>query len=308
MRVMITRPRLEAASLADALEALAVETLVEPLLHIDFIDGPAPDMNGVQALLVTSANGIRAFYASMGEAPFPPGDSDGLRPLRGRSLECSRPPLMFLGDSPPGSRPPPRSAGAPRGLNGPVAGDTPALAGSPEGQVGNSRALSLPVFTVGDASARAARELGFASVTSASGDVESLAGLVVERLRPEDGALAHVAATKVAGDLAGLLQAEGFEYRREILYRAHKAEAFSDAALRALAGGGLDGVLFFSPRTAKTFVNLAGTAGLEGAVERLDAYCLSDAVADEAAALAWRTLRIAARPEQSALLDLLKRN
>ncbi|HEC14593.1 MAG TPA: uroporphyrinogen-III synthase [Rhodospirillales bacterium] len=260
MRVMITRPRLEAVSLADTLEALSVESLIEPLLHIEFIDGPAPDLSGVQALLVTSANGVRAFVFSVGEAP-------------------------------PGSRPPPRSAGAPRGLNGPV---------------GN--VYSLPVYTVGDASARAARGLGFTSVTSASGDVESLAGLVGERLSPDDGALLHIAATSVAGDLAGLLDAKGFLYRRERLYRARKAETFSDAALAAFRDGGLDGILFFSPRTAKTFVTLAKMARLQEAVGRLDAYCLSDAVAHEAEALVWRAVHIAARPEQSALLDLFKRN
>ncbi len=319
MRVMITRPRLEAASLAAALEALAVESLIEPLLHIQFIEGAVPNLNGVQALLVTSANGIRAFDTS-------------------------------VGDSPPGSRPPPRSAGASRGLNGPVAVDTPAFTSSPtpatagrrssgvsqgvakaKGPNGPARRLrgikpsfprpafegqqtlirdnkKIPVYTVGDASARAARGLGFASVTSASGDVESLAGLVVERLRPEDGALLHIAGTKVAGDLAGLLKDKGFAYRREMLYRAQKAEAFSDAALGAFRDGGLDGILFFSPRTAKTFVNLARAARLEQAVGRLDAYCLSGAVADEAGALAWRSVRTAARPEQSALLDLFKRD
>ncbi len=286
MRVMITRPRLEAASLADTLEALAVETLIEPLLHIDFMDGPAPDLNGVQALLVTSANGARAFDASMGEAPTP-------ATAGRRSSGVSQGAAKAKGPNGPARRLRGIKPSFPR----------PALEGR---QTLINDYKKIPVYTVGDASARAARESGFTSVTSASGDVESLAGLVGERLRPEDGALLHVAAAKVAGDLAGLLEEKGFEYRREILYRAQKAEAFSDAALRALSGGGLDGVLFFSPRTAKTFVNLARTAGLEGAVERLDAYCLSDAVANEAGVLAWRRLRVAARPEQSALLDLLK--
>jgi len=60
LRALITRPRAEAAGLADALASRGIEAIVEPMLDIHYRDAPAPDLAGVQAILCTSANGARA--------------------------------------------------------------------------------------------------------------------------------------------------------------------------------------------------------------------------------------------------------
>lgn len=60
MRLMITRPETDAGPLAAALAAMGVETIIEPMLRIIIADGPPPSLHGVQAVLVTSANGVRA--------------------------------------------------------------------------------------------------------------------------------------------------------------------------------------------------------------------------------------------------------
>jgi uroporphyrinogen-III synthase len=63
MRVLVTRPREDAAGLAAALEARGDVVMLEPLLTIvarDAVDWP-PGHEAAQALLVTSANGARAF-------------------------------------------------------------------------------------------------------------------------------------------------------------------------------------------------------------------------------------------------------
>lgn len=61
MRVLITRPEDDAAPLKAALAAKGVDAVVVPLLRIIYEDGPALDLAGVQAVLLTSANGARAF-------------------------------------------------------------------------------------------------------------------------------------------------------------------------------------------------------------------------------------------------------
>jgi uroporphyrinogen-III synthase len=92
-----------------------------------------------------------------------------------------------------------------------------------------------------------------------------------------------------------------------VLYEARPAEALTKAAKAALADGTLDAALFFSPRTATTFVNLIVQARLEPAARRVAAVCLSAAVAEAARVLDWRAIRIAARPDQAALLDEVER-
>ena len=59
LRVLVTRPRDEAAELAKALAGRGIATIIEPMLDIHDRDD-RPDLAGVQAILCTSANGVRA--------------------------------------------------------------------------------------------------------------------------------------------------------------------------------------------------------------------------------------------------------
>lgn len=163
----------------------------------------------------------------------------------------------------------------------------------------------VPVWAVGDASAREARDLGFVTVESAAGDVATLAALVTERADPAAGPLLHVAASRLAGDLGGELAAKGFTVEKAVLYDAEPAEDFSSAFLDALAEGHLSAALFFSPRTAATFVRLAEKRQLGESLRRIKALALSRPVADALASLPWRAVSAAERPDQAALLALL---
>jgi len=231
MRVLVTRPREDAAGLVADLEARGHAVMLEPLLTIrprDPADWPAGHENA-QALLVTSANGARAFAR----------------------LDARR---------------------------------------------------DLPVYAVGDASAAAARALGFAEVHSAAGNVEDLAALVQRRLDPAQGPLLHPAAGRLAGDLQGALGAAGFVVLRAVLYDAVPVAALSADCMRALNDGLIDAATFFSPRTAAGFVTLVEAAGRTDTCRRVGAVCLSPAVAEALGGLDWRRIVVAERPDQAALL------
>ena len=64
MRVLITRPREDAGAIAEKLAARGVETINEPLLEIVPVAAGDLDLDGVQAILLTSANGARALAAA----------------------------------------------------------------------------------------------------------------------------------------------------------------------------------------------------------------------------------------------------
>jgi uroporphyrinogen-III synthase len=59
-RALVTRPRAEAEDLVAALLARGVAPLIEPLLEIVAVPAPTLDFAGVQAVLCTSGNGVRA--------------------------------------------------------------------------------------------------------------------------------------------------------------------------------------------------------------------------------------------------------
>lgn len=60
LHALVTRPRAEAEGLTHALAERGIEAIIEPLIDIHYRDGPAPDLAGVQAILCTSANGVRS--------------------------------------------------------------------------------------------------------------------------------------------------------------------------------------------------------------------------------------------------------
>jgi uroporphyrinogen-III synthase len=82
MRALVTRPREEAATLAAALATRDIEALVEPLMQVHYRASEALDLAGVQAILCTSANGVRAFVRASSErgvALFAVGDATAAR-------------------------------------------------------------------------------------------------------------------------------------------------------------------------------------------------------------------------------------
>ena len=160
----------------------------------------------------------------------------------------------------------------------------------------------LPSFAAGDATAREARVAGFLRVESAAGDARALARLAAARCKPSAGALLHAAGEDVAGDLAGSLAEAGFTVRREVLYRARAAEAFSPALVGELAAGRLCLALFFSPRTAAVFAKLALRSGIEESCRSVHACVLSEAVGRALEGVAWREVRVAGRPDHEAMM------
>ncbi len=168
-----------------------------------------------------------------------------------------------------------------------------------------SNRRDLPVFAVGDRTAQAARDAGFASVASAGGDVVALTALVADHWSCERGLLLHGAGSARAGDLAGALQEKMIPVRVETLYEAVPATTLQAHTIAAITAGRLDGILLFSPRTTRQIVTLIEDAGLADRVAEIDLWCLSRAVAEAAAELTFRRVHVAAHPTEAALLAAL---
>lgn len=231
--VLNTRPETDSAELLAALEMGGYRHLSAPMLRITF---PAPkqrfDISPYQALIFTSANGVRAFD-----------------------------------------------------------------------QMSDDR--TLPALCVGDATARMCAEMGFATVLSANGDIHDLAALIRQKIVPASGPLFHPAARKTAGDLGEMLRADGFTIDRQTVYEAIASDELPQNVIEAFHHHHIDAVLFFSPRTAETFVKLVHSYKLEGALTGVDAICLSPAVQSRISDLTWHRTHVASQPTQEYLLSLL---
>ncbi|HVW74051.1 MAG TPA: uroporphyrinogen-III synthase [Rhizomicrobium sp.] len=226
MRILVTRPLEDGAAIAQKLREMGHQPFLAPLLRFQPIDGPEPDFIGVQAILASSANGIRA--------------------LARRTAR-----------------------------------------------------RDLPVLAVGPQTTDEARKAGLRAVKNADGDARALAEAAARWANPANGALLHVCGEEAPGTLADDLTARGFDVRRAVLYRMMAATHLPADAEAALPT--LDAVLLFSPRSAKIFADLAR----DRVPRHLTALCISPATAAVLEGENFAEIRVAARPNQAALLDLV---
>lgn len=218
-RVWITRAEPGAARTSARLRDMGYEPIVAPLLTIQNLTPPVPDLAPFAALAFTSINGVAAFAA--------------LTPRRDR-----------------------------------------------------------PVFAVGDATAQAAHDAGFADVRSASGDLRDLARLIASAIA--SAAVLVPQAETPAGDFTAALTAAGARnvaIHSLTVYRAIE----TSAAMPSL----FDAVLIHSPRAGKALAKLHH-APLAQAVLA----CISPAAAAPLAALGLTPV-VAKSPEETSLLTIL---
>lgn len=164
----------------------------------------------------------------------------------------------------------------------------------------------LPIFAVGQATAQAAIAAGCPQVEAGPGDGVELAALIRERIPPEAGTILHVCGEEVRDGLQEALEGAGYRYERLVVYRTEPASRLQSRTVQALESHELDAVLFYSPKTARTFAELVVREGLAEHLRHASAVCLSAAIAEEIRDLPWRSIEIAARRDQSALLACLE--
>ena len=232
MHLLLTRPKQDSELLAERLAKMGHVTLIEPLLTLRFLANQPINFTDVQAILLTSANAVRALQ--------------------------------------------------PQKIN-----------------------IQLPVFAVGKMTAEAAKSLGFVNVTNASGNVNDLVRSIRNKLRPELGQIVHIAAASVAGDLIGQLKTAGYKVRKITIYETIPTRNFRTKTRDALSTNSLDGVLLYSPRSARTFVDILRRENLSLISKKLNLYALSEAIADAASNLVWQKCFVASEPNENALLQLL---
>ena len=156
---------------------------------------------------------------------------------------------------------------------------------------GAERFLQRPAWTVGHATAEAARAAGLTPVVSADGDVRDLAGLLA---REAQGLrLLAPGAEQRAGDLAGQL-AGTTTVAALAVYRA--------VAAPDIAPDDFDAVLIHSPRAATELALRLPGSRAAGIL----AVAISDAAAACLRPLGFAAVAVAERPNETALIAALK--
>jgi uroporphyrinogen-III synthase len=160
----------------------------------------------------------------------------------------------------------------------------------------------LPVFCVGDASEKAAREAGFTTVYSARGNASALALLVSNQV-PAGSRLLHLAGkTRDSAPIAALESS----YACEVLetYETRAVDTLPENAVAALRERKIDAVMHFSPRATRVFMDLIDAAMLGEVASEIQHLCISAKAVDPRC----RIIRIASTPTLDAMLQTLSTN
>ena len=157
----------------------------------------------------------------------------------------------------------------------------------------------IPLLTVGPQSLGVAREEGFKSCESQGGDVHGLAAYVAANFNPKNGPVLYLSGAETSSNLRALLKQSGFAVERVIIYDAViQTPPEIDKALAKA-----NGVLLYSPRSARIWYDLMVSSKLEKQAAIPTYYCLSDNVANILPGQ-WQK-RVAKTPDEAAMLALL---
>lgn len=162
-----------------------------------------------------------------------------------------------------------------------------------------------PVFAVGERTAERARMAGLESVEDCAGQGGDAAALV-RRIRcavPAGSALLLAAGRDRKAEPAGSLLAHGYDVAVWEVYEAVMEAEIPPLLASALRTGSLEAALHYSRRSAETAVRLVAGAGLSEPFRALLHHALSADVAEPLRAAGAGRVKVAARPDEAALLQ-----
>jgi uroporphyrinogen-III synthase len=174
-----------------------------------------------------------------------------------------------------------------------------------------SRLLKLPLFSVGEHTASAARGVGFENVIPADGDAGALRDLMLASVKAKElkkaSTLLYLAGADLARDLAGELGERGFTVVTHTTYRMSPVSSLPRDVSDAFAASRIEAVLHFSRRSARAFLDAARAAGVEISALAIPQCCISAAVASVVRDAGATQVMVAASPDENALLEALDR-
>lgn len=172
--------------------------------------------------------------------------------------------------------------------------------------IANGR-TDIPVLSTGEATKLALEEIGFTNVTHANGSALDVAAHVPEWLGKNQldssAKILYPSAQKTAHDLSALLKAMNVSCHTWIVYQTQEATKFSATTEQALGSGAIDGVLLYSPRSARCFGQLVQQTKTSG--NDLVYFVLSDNIAGALPNVPKTSIFIASEPNEEAMLSLI---
>ncbi|NSZ63992.1 uroporphyrinogen-III synthase [Agrobacterium tumefaciens] len=170
--------------------------------------------------------------------------------------------------------------------------------------------LSKPLFAVGEATAEAAREIGFQNVLTGSGDAVALAGLVAEHRPLTESSidpLLYLAGTPRGAVFEDGIAAAGIFFRTIDCYEMQLSDLSDDMLETALLKTPADVVLLYSSKAARAFFIHASAEKYVAALTTTQFVCISRNVLSLVPEIFRANAAAAEGANEAAMFELLQR-
>ncbi len=161
-------------------------------------------------------------------------------------------------------------------------------------------------YVVGQKTAAAAREAGFADIVIGPGDAEALADAIVSGEK-RVAVILYLCGRVRLPAFEERLRAAGIDVRPVETYDTTEIGHESSFVRRLLDGRPVDAVLLYSARAAEAFASVASRPELASLFKEAGLYCLSPRVASALGRYDSAQIHVAAEPNEDTLLLLLER-
>lgn len=157
----------------------------------------------------------------------------------------------------------------------------------------------IPVYCIGGQSDKLAKELGFTNTHYSIGNHKNLTIFIKRMVDPEAGVLLYMHGDVVEGNPITDLRQRGFRTQGRLSYQTKPVESLPDEIVEAFESDAPPEIVtFFSIRTYRLFKELLVKHGFAAKMKDVHAVCLSQAIADFAREIRWKS--VSAAPELNA--------
>ena len=164
---------------------------------------------------------------------------------------------------------------------------------------------SIPIYCIGLATAKFAKQKKFKKVFFADGTGKNLYKIVCKMAKKKK--ILHVSGKDITLDIAKKLKNSGYDAKRIIAYKTLQAQNFRNKTILNLSKKKIDLVLFFSKKTAKTYIKLSRKANINNKLKEVHSLCLSKNIANVFPRNYWKKMYTSAHPNLLSLIDTIRK-
>ena len=161
------------------------------------------------------------------------------------------------------------------------------------------------LYTVGDATAALARDVGFKHIHSAAGTVDHLVDLIGSTKAEGNKQLIYVCGRDRKGGLENKLRVKGWQVNVAVRYHSDPVEHLSRDVLSAIKGQTIDAVLLYSNRTAEAFKVLIEQYNLSQSTDLIKLFCLAKSIESVFDRSGEIQLIVVEKPNEQSMFDAL---